>query len=227
MGIVYVSPTEPHAIKALGRVSIVPEEYGCDVLWVTETGDMCGVQRKEFKDLVGSMNDGRLGKEVHQMEGLTYRMVVVEGKPKWTREGELMDGWTSVTLRQVKAFLWSVRNQGVWVDYTEDISGTVNCVKWFMDWTSKDKHTALLGRPGPRGDGWGRVTNKHWQKHFLMSLPGVGSELADKILEYYGGIPFSLDTDVVELMQVYGIGKVKAQQIVDVFGREDEHGMEG
>lgn len=217
MGVVYVSPTEHDPfIKGLGKANSIPEEYGCDVWWVDERGQMGGVQRKEVKDLVASMNDGRLGKETLMMEPLTYKMLVVEGKMRWTRDGELVDGWAKVTRQQLRAFLWTVRSRGVWVEWTDDTKDTAQVVRWFQSWCAKEKHNSLTSRPGPRGDMWGRVTSKDYAKHLLTSLPGVGPGLAERILSHFGGVPLRWDTDVIGLMEVDGIGKKKAEMLMKV-----------
>ena len=59
-----ISPSEPAAIRALGTTCDIPERHGCDVLFVAH-GGYWGVQRKELKDFVASVNDDRLGKDAN------------------------------------------------------------------------------------------------------------------------------------------------------------------
>jgi len=65
-----VAPTEPMTLKALGTVSLVPEDYGSDFLWASPVFGLVGVQRKEASDFVASVMDGRLDKELAQMKQL-------------------------------------------------------------------------------------------------------------------------------------------------------------
>jgi len=51
-----------------------------------------------------------------------------------------------------------------------------------------------------------------------MGLPGVGVELADRILKEFGSIPWQWTCTMEELMKVEGLGKVKAKKIMEIFG---------
>jgi len=41
----------------------------------------------------------------------------------------------------------------------------------------------------------------------------VGPELAERIVEHFGGIPMRWEVAIEELLEVYGIGKVKAEKL--------------
>lgn len=210
----FVAGSEPAALRRIGVASNnMTERHGVDVLWGTEWG-LVGVQRKELTDLVASMQDGRLRKEVAQMNGvLTHRMVLVEGFGKWTSDGELVHGYTKVSRRQVRGFLWSIRLDGIWVEWTENLNDTIAAIRWFVEWTRKDKHTSLVGRAKPRGN-WGKADDRAWQVHLLTSLDGVGPALAERIIDHFGGVPMRWEVGAEELLEVPGIGKGRVEKMM-------------
>lgn len=212
-----VAPTEPRSFDPLGARSLAPERAGVDFFFVAR-GQRCGVQRKELKDFISSVHDGRLSKEIAQMAVLDYAMLVIEGSPRWSLDGELLtDGfgqrWTRA---QHLAYLFSVRARGVWVEWSADHAGTTEVIEAFEQWAKKSKHRALDGRPGPASP-WGRLGNRDYQRHLVMGLPGVGADLADRIIDTLG-MPFGLCLSEEQLMSVDGIGKKKASEIVRSIG---------
>jgi ERCC4-type nuclease len=145
---------------------------------------------------------------------LDCRVLIIEGSASFTNEGVLMGhGYGQpFTLAQFRGLLWSVRARGVWVDRTESPHDTAVWLKMFEAWWGKEKHTSLVNRPGARGV-WGKPDQREFGIHFLMGIPGVGSELAGNIYDYFGGIPARWTVNEKELMEVKGVGKGKAKQI--------------
>ncbi len=208
-----VAPTEPPALKKIGTVSMRPEDFGCDLLFAAR-GKWFGIQRKEFKDLLASMRDGRLAQQVAMMAGLEQAMVVVEGWSgvQWTGDGVLVDGYAKVTRAQLRGLLWSVRDRGIWVDHTRDLADTIALVGEWEQWCRKDGHKSLSTRPGPVNT-WGKATNRDWQEHLLQGLPGVGVELAGRILDEVG-MPLQWRVERDELLKVQGLGKGKVEKMM-------------
>jgi ERCC4-type nuclease len=218
---VLVSPTEPPALRKIGTTSLRPETFGCDLLFAAR-GKWFGIQRKEFKDLIHSMQDGRLGQQVSMMAELEQAMVVVEGwqDARWTTEGMLSDRYAKVTRAQLRGLLWSVRDRGVWVDYTRDLTDTIALCQEWEAWCRKPAHKSLSTRPGPVGK-WGRADNREWQEHLLQGLPGVGVELAGRILDEVG-MPLGWRVSEGELLGVQGLGKGKVEKMMRAVPRIGE-----
>ena len=61
---------------------------------------------------------------------------------------------------------------------------------------------------------WGTPDSRDFQVHLLTGFPGVGPELAERIIDHFGGVPWTWKITVEELQQVAGIGKRKAEQIM-------------
>lgn len=220
--LLYVAPTEPAAIRRLGKVTNRPERYGADVMGVVTRGQRAykwGVQRKEVGDLLASVGDGRLGKELLQMQRLDHAMVVVEGDVRFGGEELLGRGWgRRWTLGQVKAVLWGVREMGVWVETSEHVEQTADVVRLFAEWVGKDEHGGLLMRPKAKTMFGTTMRDDDFAEWMLQGLPGVGPKLARRIRGELGDV-LDLKVGVEELMGVEGVGKRTAERIVSVFGR--------
>lgn len=199
-----------------------PESLGADVAW-SASGSWVGVQRKEVKDLLASVEDGRLGQQLVQLERCGVAALVVEGELRFTMDGELMGsrGSTRWTRRSLWGVLWSARRSGVWVDFTRDLTETIEWVGAFEAWTKKDKHTGLGGRPGPKGM-WGTADSREWGVHVLQGFPGVGQELAGRMIDEFGGVPLRWTVGMKELTAVQGIGTKKAQGLMKALGVDNK-----
>lgn len=217
-----VAPTEPPSLRAIGQVSSTPELFGVDVFWIAQ-GQRWGVQRKEVKDLLASVEDGRLAKEIGMIQGrIDHPVLLVEGELKWTLDGKLMAGsgwgreWTKAGIR---GLLWSARSKGLWVQHTDSLQDTIETVKLLEVWSQKPRHNALDKRPGVQSVwGHGHVMDREYGVYVLQSLPGVGPELAGRIWDKWG-LCLELTVGEEELMEVEGVGKKKAGAMVRVLGR--------
>jgi ERCC4-type nuclease len=212
---VLIAPTEPPPIKALGSVSSRPEKHGADALFMAK-GQWCGVQRKAMSDLIASVHDGRIQREVAQMQSLHRRLLIVEGRLQWTMDGILMgSGFGRDWTYQIhEGMMWSMQDMGVWVWFTDDVAGTARSIVDFEKWCKKAKHTALIRRPGPAPDAWGTVGSRAFGMHLLMGVDGIGPELAGAIWDHFGEVPMRWSVGVKDLMGVKGIGKIKAEKLI-------------
>lgn len=213
-----IAPTEPLPIRALGRVHSLPEKRGVDVLFAAG-GRMVGIQRKEIHDLVASVHDGRLHREAQMIGGcladgrLGIAVLVVEGRPTWTIDGEWVEQGWRWTRRQHRGLLWSVRAKGIWVETTSDAHDTADLCRDLEKWAAKDRHQSLDRRPGPTGL-WGKATTREYALHVLQGFEGVGPELATRIVDHFGRLPIGWLVTAAELEEISGIGKVKAKKLI-------------
>jgi ERCC4-type nuclease len=214
-GSLLVSPAEPERLRAIGTVSSRPEKYGADFMFFAHK-QWVGIQRKEISDLIASLADGRLAREVAQMQSLDQRMLIVEGPIRFTNDGEMMDRpfGQKLTKKQWKGLLWSIRLKDIWVEFSESVDDTIEILSWFEEWIRRDKHQSLERRPGPLSM-WGNPTNEDYQRHLLMGLPGVGPELAERLRAKFGGVPWQWTINYEDLLNVDGIGAKKARSIYD------------
>lgn len=222
-----VAPTEPKFLRELGRTSSIPEKWGVDFLF-NSNGGWYGIQRKEVNDLVASMQDGRLAREMAQMKRLTVGMLIVEGPVRFTLDGVLMRSGYGKDIKRAafRGILWSVQARGYAVQHTESMADTADTIGTFQAYIGKGKHRALDRRPAATSI-WGNPNNRDYAAHLVMGLPGVGPELAERIIEQFDGVPFGWRITEADLKAVPGIGVKKAHTIyraLHQLGAEDEGG---
>lgn len=222
-----VSPSEPEPLRtALADItSWMPERYGVDFFFTgavdpeTNLARKVGIQRKEYKDLIASVTDGRLVKEIHQMQALDYRVLIIEGKLEWTTDGKLIlpySGQSTWSQAQWNGLILSIMDRGVFVLHTASMSETISLIRIVESWFGKSSHSSLAIRPSVKPL-WGQgLDDEAFAKWFLQGIPNVGDKLAGRIYEKFG-IPFELSVTVEDLQQVEGIGKKKAEDIVRLF----------
>ena len=58
------------------------------------------------------------------------------------------------------------------------------------------------------------------QHYFVQSMPGVGAELAQRLLAYFNSIEEIVLADINSFQKVEGIGKVKAAKLYEFFRME-------
>lgn len=223
-----VSPSESALARGMGTSTWRCEDYGVDFMWIARKRSW-GVQRKALKDLVASVEDGRLAKERMQMASLDVAVLVLETGERgggWPREmpnGQLaaLGGfgrpWTGSQLRGV---LWGLCDEGVRVEMTRDEAETLVRVKELESWSRKARHESARGRGMAPKDVFGKRGVKEYGVWLLSSLPGVGVEIAGRVWDEFDGLPFGMKDGVgeKELCRVPGVGKVMARRILEVFG---------
>lgn len=208
-----ISPTEPPALRTLGRTSSTPEKHGADYLFLSNSG-LVGVQRKEVKDWVASCFDGRLAKEIRQMRSLDLSIVVVEGKMVWSETGTLLSDWGRGYTRAMHlGVVFSMMREGMWLLSTQSLMETGEVLKGLEVWLRKEGHKGL-GRPNPDRGEWGTRDNMDWGCWILEGFEGVGKDTAQRIIKHFGRVPLRWDVGEKELTEIVGIGKVKARKLI-------------
>lgn len=226
---VYVSPTEPPELHALGTLTMLPEEYGADIMWESRLG-LVGVQRKVFpEDFLASVHDNRLNFQLQQMKQLDVAILLLEGPVQWTTEGLLYGraprrkvyskhrdyAWDRVQLHN---YLASVQMRGVQVHHTDSLRHTIECVNGLRVWTDKREHSSLDSRGAAKSAVWYDLSNPEFFTWFYQALlpSGIGPKTAAALYERLGVI-LRLTVGLEELESVPGIGKLTAAKIVRIW----------
>jgi ERCC4-type nuclease len=224
---IFVAPTERDpAIKGLAdKVSNLPEQYGCDIIWRAQDS-WWGIQRKEVKDFFASIQDGRLAVELAQMRGhLAIPMVVIEGKLIWSGPGHSDDVLMhstygqKITRQQFHGMIFSITYEGANVFFTSNTTDTASLVSDMARWSIKDHHSSLQRRPSAEPSSiWGKATNRDWARHLLQGFPGIGPGVAESIIAAFGGrVPLKWDCEPADLVRIPGIGKQRAKTLIEAF----------
>ena len=225
-GTIFHSPTERGAVirsltrlgKDIGvkvRSSGLPEPRGVDFMWMDEAGDFRGVQRKELHDFLASLDDGRLAKEIAQMNAhVTLPALVLEGRLTYANGSLVTNKWNrSVSYASMQRRLVTIANKGVSVFTTSEASQTAEWIIAFYQWTMSGSHETASHRPKPTND-WGKMTNRDWQIHMMQGIDGIGHKTAAAIIDTLGRCPIQVDATVEELMMVPGVGRATAARII-------------
>jgi ERCC4-type nuclease len=188
--------------------------FGVDIFW-TARAQTWGCQRKEVADFLASIHDGRLKTDRAKMRRLDHPILLIEGKIRWTLDGQLMtNGFgQSWSRTQHRNYLLSVQNDGIMVEFTDDLNDTILRVQEMHKWSDKD-HESGKGRPKPVSS-WGKAGHRDFQIHLLTSFDGIGVKAAEAILDHFGKVPMHWDVDdAKELAKVPGIGPVRAKRMM-------------
>lgn len=224
-----IAPTEPPKLRALGKVSSQPELHGVDVLWYAH-GQRWGVQRKEVKDLIASLEDGRLTRERAMMGRVDHAVLMIEGRMQWTGDGMLMGGKSTggfgrdYRYSEIMGRVWGMAAEGVWIVQTGGLEETCRAVEVLEKWSRKDKHQSLRSRE-PLVSTWGRPRSREFAIYMLTGLPGVGPEIAERIVGRFGRLPWRWDVTREELLAVEGVGKKKVEMMMHALSVEDDGGF--
>jgi len=219
----YIAPTEPPELRSLGHTSLLPESMGCDVLYYSYRPTLCiGFQRKEIKDFIASLIDGRLTKELGQIASdnhLSRAILILEGRLIWTTDGKLANGtFTGSTFDKytLRKLLINIQSSGIFICQTDDLPDTISTIQHISSYLAKPNHDSLLRRPkNSSKDGWGRTTNSSFASHILQGFPSIGPGTALEIYNRFGHIPLQWTCTEDELISIPGIGRKTAQKLMD------------
>lgn len=220
-----ISPAERPPITTLGTNSPLPEKVGSDIIWSGAEG-LAGCQRKAVPDLIASVHDNRLGREVEQMSkaDLRYRFLVIEGQPSWDREGNLAGSRSRWSIRQHNGVLLSVQQQGIQVLSSRTPLETCAVIEHLYDWTQKKDHvSSLLARDKTPKNGWGQTDERSTFVHFASAIDGISMEMSGRIFDVLGNI-FTLKVGEDELRTVKGLGPARIASIMKTFAAVEQSG---
>jgi len=212
-----VSPSEPLQLREQGAVSPIAENYGADIL-IPAHGYFIGVQRKQFPgDYLGSLHDGRLGDSLIKLTKCAVRVLICEGSPTWNQNGGL-EGWdygAGFTYQQLVSLTMSAfKELGVTTVWTEDLKDTIRVLHAIESWGKKEKHTSLFSRSGmPKVDGKRHYSRRDHAIYILQSFEGIGPEMAGRIFDEFGGVPFKLNATDEQLAKVPGLGPKRIKKL--------------
>jgi len=210
-----VSPAEPEPLRKLGTVSSVTEKYGADFIILSPLFGRVGVQRKEIRDLVASLHDGRVEREIWQQKGLDQAIWLIEGNLQWTQDGQSLLSETRLTYTKTNhlGVILSLLSNGCWVLNSASLQDSIVLLSSLNRWLMKKKHTSLLRRPSASRQIAGDLTDQ--RIHVMQGFNGFGYEKAKAVVEYFKGLPFVM---LVDLTEVAGVGPRLDKAVREVLG---------
>jgi DNA excision repair protein ERCC-4 len=212
-----VSPTEHDLIKLFppttAHTSPLPERHGCDVIAITPLG-LVGFQRKTLPDLSASLEDGRLYKEVAQLNAsanVSYAYLILESRLLRTVDGALAD--SPITLHTLRSVIAKLSVFNMCVLYSESTDDTVACIDSVSRYLASGR-AGLLKRPKQSTNQWGKHTSEDFSRFVLQSFPNIGPHLASAIYAHFGRVPIAWTVTAEELAETPGIGRRRAEKLI-------------
>ena len=167
-----------------------------------------GIERKEINDFMGSLGD-RLANQLERMLD-HYDTVILLLEGNWrqiTYSNRLMggQGLTYNTWAMAWNFIRSQQHKGVTLELTTSMGHTIQRVNELYTWYQRGSHT-------------GGMSHKTFIDDRIMAFPkGCRGKTAELVLAMFKSLVAVGNAEVSDLMNVSGVGNVKAQNIYDHF----------
>ena len=213
---ILITTNEPKRIRELFEDRIeVPMNF--DFKMYTESG-IAGIERKKIpSDLISSIEDGRLGREILAMrEECNIMIVLFHGVMRYNVNGTLRLGkrtsyrWTEKGIRNIRRTLEFV--EGCYVEYARNNQELVKMVNEVQDYLDEKDHLSTKGRLPLKSD-WIKPVYYERVRYWMDGLPGVGTRGAILLTQRFS-TPMSLfQASVEEIMETPRIGRTVATGI--------------
>ncbi|MFV1959820.1 MAG: ERCC4 domain-containing protein [Planctomycetota bacterium] len=188
-----------HRERASGLVDALEARWPLVGVGTLDTGDVCvgariRVERKTVHDLVVSLGDGRLFRQLHALCGAVDRpLLVIEGRDSWAVAG--------LRVASLRGLLLSVAvGYRIPMLRTLDVEETATWIAFAA--TQESRRLARSVRPrrvGPTA--------------VLAAIPGVGDHRARRLLGDLGSVDEVFGASEARLQTVEGIGAETARRI--------------
>lgn len=191
---------------------------GFDMQLFTEAGAI-GIERKKApSDLLTSVGDGRLNREILAMREVTrIQILLLHGKIRYHKDGKLRvwgrRPYWNWTKRGVTNLLRTVRYvEGVYIEQADNDRELVQVVHDLQVYFDQKDHLSLKSRSGIETN-WMVPTRDERIIYFYSGLPGIATIGAKKLYDIFPAPLQLYEASLEDLMRVSGIGKIMATGI--------------
>ncbi len=189
-----------------------------DMMLYTESGKV-GLERKKIPgDLLSSVTDGRLNRELLAMrEETQIQVLLLHGSIRYHKDGKLKvwgrrpgRDWTKKGITNLLRTVQYV--EGMYLEYAKNNRELVQVVYDLQEYFDKKDHTSLKSRTRIQTN-W--IVPSYGERiiHFYNGLPGVGINGAKKIYDKFPSPIQLYSASVEEIMEVPRIGRALATGI--------------
>jgi ERCC4-type nuclease len=220
--LILVSGAEPPELRMLGQSTNATEDLGVDFMFTSPAFGVVGIQRKAFPgDLLSSMADGRLGKELIQMGPLDLRILLVEGVPIFTDRGDLIYDYGRMNKKSLISFQMSLlAHHGVFTLWTQSLTDTTKVIPMIYEYCQNASSSSSL-TARTRKQRWGDGGSMEYARFMAEGIPGLGRKRAQALVDKFNGLPIRLTATREELLEIEGIGPKMADSIIRALGGND------
>ena len=208
---IIVDSREPRALVTLleqigaevERRSVTPGDY--------IISSDCAVERKTISDFMQSMFSGRLFEQVKRLKSSYPKPVLLlEGDVKRELENRKNPRAFWGALMKIELDL------AIPTIVTSDILQTAEAIFTLARRLQRNSTVDRFPlRHKPR-----LLTDKDWQIFVVSGLPGIGDELASRLLNHFGSVRNIFTAPSSELAKVEGLGRIKASRILKLLGMD-------
>lgn len=179
-----------------------------------ETGDYIlstriGVERKNIDDYLNSLIDGKLFKQIQQLRDAYSRpILILEGEDLLTRR--------NISHNSIFGSLASISvDYGVTIFRTKNASETADLLRVIAQREQKNNKKIVAIRGMKK-----QMSMREKQQFLVEGLPNISAVLANRLLNHFGSIKAIINASEEELMEVEGIGKNIASEIVKLVNKD-------
>ena len=190
---------------------------GFDFLLYTNSGVIPGERKRIPQDLISSVEDGRLNREILAMREVSeIYFVLLEGtfgynhRTGLLRMGRRLVNWKEKGIRNLLRTIQYC--EGAYIEYSRDTKHSVEVVASLQEYFDAKRHLSLKHRPRLQS-AWYFPLKTERVIYFYQGLPGIGSITAKAIYEKFPN-PLSLfQASIDEICEASRIGKSMATKI--------------
>ncbi len=219
MNVLY-HPNEPYEIRNdLGDYGISTPSLPVDYGWFT-LGVKSLVERKHIPgDLLSSMSDGRLNREVQALleniekGGRSY--LLLEGHLECDSSGRILNphkvsGWE---IDKVSERIATIQTMGVQLLLSPSLHETALVLVSQLRWELKGDHKSLSIRPGPEKDSWNSRSYSNYIIWSFQGIPGVGADIAEILYKEAGTWKELCSMSIDDFQRLSHFGKKRSERV--------------
>ena len=170
--------------------------------------DRICVERKTVRDFEASIIDGRLFDQIQRIkEYYESPILIIEGEEVFNLGRNIIEGTLIAIYTDYNIPVIFSKNP-------EDTSRILYMI-------AKREQTDKKREPSQKGK-YRIATNSDFQISIIGNLPGIGTKLAQKLLQYFGSIKNIANASIDDLTKVDKIGKKKATYIFNIINAKYE-----
>ena len=152
------------------------------------------IERKTISDFISSMINGRLRKQLQDLQNIKNKILLIEG----IDEQELYHEEHTINENAVRGFLLSIiLNYKVPIIFTKDYEDTAKFIKVLAKKPKKEQEFGINNKPKPKN------TNEQLQ-YLIEGFPGIGPKNAKKLLKEFKTIKNIINASIEDLEKVIG-----------------------
>jgi len=215
---ILITTNEPKRVRELFQDRVeVPMNF--DMVLYTEAGKI-GIERKQCPgDLLSSVSDGRLNREILAMrEECDISVILLQGNIRYNKNGTVRLGkrtsyhWTDKGIKNLFRTIQYV--EGCYLESARNSAELVQVVNDLQEYFDKPTHNSLHIRRGIRSD-WIKSTQQEKIIYWIQGLPGVGIFTAKKIYEKFPAPLLLFQATPDDIDDIPRVGRAMATSIYE------------